>query len=113
MALPVFLSMPTFSYSVPTRHRSRIFPALSKNASSSSSFSMTDMVAYVLLIGRTDDALFSDNRRNQILCGNIKCRIEYLDAFRCQRSTEHMRYFFGVSLLYRNVVSRSAVKVNR
>src|SRR5215475_698506 len=112
MALPVFLSIPTFSYSVPTRQRSRVFPALWKKASSSSFFSMTDMATYVLLIGRMDHALFSDDRRNQILCGNVEGWIEYPSAFRRERSTKNVRYFFWVPLFDGNILSRSALEID-
>src|ERR671922_254160 len=113
MALAVLLSILIFSYSVPTRQRSRGFPALWKNASSSSFFSMTDMVANILLIRRMDHSLFSDNRRNQVLGGYVKGRIQYLCAFGRQRPTEDMRHLFGVPLFDGDVLSRRAIKIDR
>src|SRR5918996_4545045 len=109
MALAVLRSMPTFSYSVPTRQRSRGFPALWKNASSSSFFSMTDMAPNILLVGWIDDALLRNNRRNQFVRGHVERRVEDPDPPGRERPAENVRYFSRISLFDRNLLTRRTV----
>ena len=46
----------------------------------------------------------------KLLRGHVKGGIEYLHAFGRQRFAEHMRHFFGVALLDRNILARRAIK---
>src|ERR1051326_5780760 len=105
--------MPTFSYSVPTRHAERGFAALWKYASSSSVFGVRDISSDVLSERWRNHALLRDDRRNQIVFGHVERGIQYTNAARRDGAPDDMRDLARIALLDRNLGAGGALGIDR
>src|SRR3972149_11046981 len=73
---------------------------------------MTDMATNILLVRRLNDALFRDDRRDEIVRRHVERRIENLDPLGRQGPAEYMGNLLGIALLDGDLFSRRAIEVD-
>src|SRR3989304_2734484 len=73
---------------------------------------MTDMATNILLVRRLNDALFRDDRLDQIMRRHVERRIENLGSLGRQGLAENMGNLFGIALLDGDLFTGRTIKVD-